>query len=141
MTDENRNEAGQFSSAEPLVGERAIEAAQGYIPAVEEPTEKGPEDAKDLADKFAEARDGADEPEPVLGLTDPDDTEPKQALSQDQLADHIGEHRRAHESMVEIVNTAEIRAWADNVRAELRPELVGERAEGTRAVHQGRTLA
>jgi hypothetical protein len=122
MTDENRNESGQFSSAEPLTGERALEADQGYIPAVEEPVERGPDDARELADTLAESR-VPDEPEEVLGLTDPDDTEPKQALSQQQLTDTIAEDRRAHESMIETVNNAEVAAFADNLREYLGPEL------------------
>ncbi|MEH2627074.1 hypothetical protein V1292_005129 [Bradyrhizobium sp. AZCC 1719] len=123
MSDENRNDAGQFTSAEPLVGERAAEAAAGYIPHVEEPVEKGPEDAKELGESLAELRGHNAEPEPVLGLTDPDDTEPKQAFSQAQLVDAIAEERRTHDSLVEVVNQAEIAAWADNLRAHLAPEL------------------
>jgi hypothetical protein len=121
MTDRDET-SGQFSNAEPLVGERAAEAEAGYIPHEEAPVEKGQEDTQALADMITENL-GADEPEEVLGLTDPDDTEPKQAISQQQLVDHIADERRAHEGMAEIVNNAEVAAFADNLREYLGPEL------------------
>jgi hypothetical protein len=120
VTNESRDEtSGQFTSGEPLVGERAAEAAAGYIPAVEEPTERGTEDTTELAKSLAELRGGVDEPDRVLGLTDPDDTGPKQAYSQEQLVQHLAEERRTHESLVETVGNAEVAAYADNLRAYL----------------------
>jgi hypothetical protein len=121
---EHRDEStGQFSSAEPLVGERALEADQGYIPAEEPSIEKGPEEAGELAELFADARGEPDEPEPVLGLTDPENTEPKQALSQQQLTDEITGQRLVHEAYAERVGNQEVAAFADAMRAELGPEL------------------
>ena len=117
MSDE-RNDAGQFTEAN-LVGERYEQAKAGFIPAVEPEFERGPEDAGKIADLLSDARGGPDEPDEVLGLTDPDDTEPKQAISQRQLTDTIGEERRAHEGMVERVGNAEIAAFADALRADI----------------------
>lgn len=117
---ENRDEAtGQFTSTEPLVGERAAEAAAGFIPHVEEPEAVGPADAKELGESFAELRGHDAEPEPVLGLTDPNDDSPKQAYSQEQLVEHLAEDRRAHESLIETVGNAEVAAYADALRAHL----------------------
>ncbi len=110
---------GQFTSAEPLVGERAAEAAAGFIPAEETPAGKGPEDARELAESFAELRGHDAEPEPVLGLTDPNDDGPKQAYSQQQLVEHLAEERRTHESLIETVGNAEVAAYADALRAHL----------------------
>ena len=99
MTD--RDEAtGRFTSAEPLVGERAAEAAAGYIPHVEEPEEVGPADARELGESLAELRGHDAEPEPVLGLSDPNDDSPRQAYSQQQLVEHLAEERRTHESLI-----------------------------------------
>jgi hypothetical protein len=118
MTD--RDEAtGRFTSAEPLVGERAAEAAAGYIPHVEEPEEVGPADAKELGESLAELRGHDAEPEPVLGLTDPNDDSPRQAYSQQQLVEHLAEERRMHESLIETVGNAKVAAYADALRAHL----------------------
>jgi hypothetical protein len=95
------------------VGERAAEAAAGYIPHVEEPEEVGPADAKELGDSRAELRGHDAEPEPVLGLTDPNDDSPRQAYSQQQQVEHLAEERRTHESLIKTVGNAEVAACAD----------------------------
>lgn len=125
---ETRDETtGQFSeSGANLTGEAYEMHKAGYVPKPEEPAEKGPEDSKELAESFAELRGHDPEPEPVLGLTKEDDGEPKEALTQQQFAEHLGDERRAHESLIETVGNAEVAAWADNLRAELGPELLGE---------------
>ncbi len=116
MTD--RDEAtGRFTSAEPLGDERAAEAAAGYIPHVEEPEEVGPADAKELGESRAELRDA--EPEPVLGLTDPNDDSSRQAYSHQQLVEHLAEERQTHESLSKTVGNAEAAAYADAFRAHL----------------------
>lgn len=118
MTD--RDEAtGRFTSAEPLGDERAAEAAARYIPHVEEPEEVGPADAKELGESRSELRGHDAEPEPVLGLTDPNDDSPRQAYSQQQLVEHLAEERQTHESLSKTVGNAEVAAYADAFRAHL----------------------
>jgi hypothetical protein len=110
--------SGQFVESN-LVGERAAEAAAGYIPHVEEPEAVGPADAKELGESLAELRGHDAEPEPVLGLTDPNDDSPRQAFSRQQLVEHLAEERRTHDSMAEMVGNAEVAAFADALRAHL----------------------
>lgn len=134
MSDTRDETTGQFTSAEPLVGERAAEATAGYIPAVEAPTEKGADDPRDLSEKIAEARghDPEATPEPVLGLTDPDDTGPKQAITQEQLVESLAEKRVEHEAAVQRRGNEEIAEYANNLRAYLHgADLEGQAAPET----------
>jgi hypothetical protein len=110
--------SGQFVENN-LVGERAAEAAAGYIPHAEEPEAVGPADAKELGESLAELRGHDAEPEQPLGLTDPDDDSPKQAYSQQQLVEHLAEERRTHDSVIEMVSNSEVAAYADSLRAYL----------------------
>ncbi|MEH2534421.1 hypothetical protein V1274_005430 [Bradyrhizobium sp. AZCC 1614] len=118
---ETRDEStGQFTeSGANLTGEAYEMHKAGYVPKLEESAEKGPEDAKELGESFAELRGHDPEPEPVLGLTKEDDGEPKEALTQQQFAEYLGEERRAHESLIETVGNAEVAAYADALRAHL----------------------
>jgi hypothetical protein len=115
---ENRDETGQFTaSADHLYGEAYLNHQAGYTTKPEEPTEKGPEEPQELAEQIAEARGHDPEPEPVLGLTDPDDDRPKEALTHQQFTESLAEHRIAHEANVERRANEEMASYADNLRA------------------------
>jgi hypothetical protein len=118
---ENRDEAtGQFAeSGANLTGEAYETHKAGYVPKPEEPAEKGPEEAKEIADSLAEMR-GTPEPEPATEPAEPEDPDaPKEALTQRQLVEELSDRRLLHEINVERRGHEEVAEYADALRAHL----------------------
>ncbi|ANW02250.1 hypothetical protein [Bradyrhizobium icense] len=112
----SRDDAGRFTKgAANLTGEAAANASMGYTTR-EDPVEKGPEDAKELAASIAELRGEPEVPEAAEEPVEQDPDAPKEALTQRQLVDELADRRLMHEIDVERRGHEEVAAWADSLR-------------------------
>lgn len=132
MSDENRDAAGQFSSAEIPVGSEAAEIDAGYVPYKEGPAAPAAEDltieeaAKDLAENLA---DGRGTPEPEIRTYSPlDDLPDNTSFTTEQMTNIIADERNAKEKAAEAREIEETRREVDELRGE-KPEAVEAKAE------------
>lgn len=119
---ETRNEAGQFTSSEPLTGQLGVEADMGYTP-MDGPQDH-PESESDLrteAAKLAESRVQAD---PLIDLgyrqtADGEPTPPNKTVSLEKAAADMSSYHQTIDEDVRRVDDAQLARYVDGMRAEV----------------------
>ncbi len=133
MSDENRNEAGQFASAEPAFGLEGVEREAGYTPFKEEKAEDeagGELTVREAADEVVAQHQGTAESD-IRRYSPLDDLADNVTLTLEQASKMLSDEHAADTKAAEEAEADRLRAEVDELRG-VKPE-AAEKESGAKA--------